>query len=385
MKRTRRVQRGGIFGLGVNDRDGDGFTKLYKAVRNNNLPEVQALLRRGADVNLEYGRFNVTVLHIASKNGNVGIVNELLMKNSNLVYKQTANGAKPIDYAAENCHIEVFKGLADMDNNFNANDLLYRACDRNCLEIVKYLVEEKGADINSIYSEYSTPLIYSIHERKKSIVEYLLEHGADPNLIDPVRNISPLHKAVINRDPDSVELLLEHGADISLRINNRTPLQLAESGPYSSVIIFNILTNWGGVAQPPQNVLNVPEGAENAVFLDPIQEGNNMVNFHGERALENPRYYKESTYRSFSNPKRNPFTRQLINHNTIRRYKARVVPAVQEEPNQAVVPNVAVPNEEDPQPLNNNGRQSPRLPNMPAVGGRKKSRRIRRSKRRVNA
>jgi hypothetical protein len=67
---------------------------------------------------------------------------------------------------------------------------------------------------------------------------------------------------------------------------------------------------------------NLPRNAENAVMMEPIADGNNMVNFQGEYDLG--RYYKKSTYNSFVAPKTNPFTRRAIGIRNVVRYKAKV-------------------------------------------------------------
>jgi hypothetical protein len=65
---------------------------------------------------------------------------------------------------------------------------------------------------------------------------------------------------------------------------------------------------------------NIPAGSANAVMINAISDGNSMVNFQGE--FNRGRYYKKSTYNQFPDPKKNPFSRQLITSKT--NYKARV-------------------------------------------------------------
>jgi hypothetical protein len=78
------------------------------------------------------------------------------------------------------------------------------------------------------------------------------------------------------------------------------------------------------------NVRNVPENATNAVTFEPIQNGNEMVTFHGNLNRPNAqRYYKRSTFNSIatnsrSGLKRNPFTRQNIRPTNVRGYTARI-------------------------------------------------------------
>jgi hypothetical protein len=64
---------------------------------------------------------------------------------------------------------------------------------------------------------------------------------------------------------------------------------------------------------------------ENAITYEPIENGNEMVNFHGEKALG--RYYKKSSFNSFAKNadgvKKNPFTRALIAPGNVKKYTAK--------------------------------------------------------------
>src|SRR5688500_14572066 len=54
----------------------DGSTPLHAAVRDNNLREVEALLKQGASVKAT-SRYNVPVLYHAALNGNATIIDRL--------------------------------------------------------------------------------------------------------------------------------------------------------------------------------------------------------------------------------------------------------------------------------------------------------------------
>ncbi len=74
------------------------------------------------------------------------------------------------------------------------------------------------------------PLAKAIGSGRASIVEVLLEAGADPN-IEIGGEEQPLHAAVAHGHPGIVKLLLGHGAKVDARDSRgRTPLMLALSG-----------------------------------------------------------------------------------------------------------------------------------------------------------
>ena len=71
---------------------------------------------------------------------------------------------------------------------------------------------------------------------------------------------------------------------------------------------------------------NIPKGTLNAVMMDEIVNGNEMVNFHDESKFK--RYYRKKTYNSLSGAegqKKNPFTPDRIIHESdVVRYRANV-------------------------------------------------------------
>src|SRR5207249_982922 len=57
------------------------------------------------------------------------------------------------------------------------------------------------------------PLLSAVLSGQSQIVQALLEHGADPNLVDPRDKVTALMLAVTRKDVDSVRVLLAAGAD----------------------------------------------------------------------------------------------------------------------------------------------------------------------------
>ncbi len=64
----------------------------------------------------------------------------------------------------------------------------------------------------------------------------------------------------------------------------------------------------------------VPNNARNVITNNAIENGNDMVNFHGEYNMG--RYYKRSTYNALR-AKKNPYTRRNIQPQNVRFYRAK--------------------------------------------------------------
>jgi hypothetical protein len=74
--------------------------------------------------------------------------------------------------------------------------------------------------------------------------------------------------------------------------------------------LYEVMT---GTAQPLQTIptVKVPKGQTDIITNQRIQDGMRMIDFLDERDKWH-RYYTEETYDSLETPKRNPFTRELI-------------------------------------------------------------------------
>ncbi|MDR1923934.1 MAG: ankyrin repeat domain-containing protein [Planctomycetaceae bacterium] len=88
------------------------------------------------------------------------------------------------------------------------------------LEVVKYLVEEKHADVNtkSQYNGGITPIFWAARSCSLEFVKYLVEKGADVNMKN-TRGETPLFGAARSGKLAVVKYLIESGADVNLCVN----------------------------------------------------------------------------------------------------------------------------------------------------------------------
>ena len=97
--------------------------------------------------------------------------------------------------------------------DFNQNDIynespLFEAIDQKNLELVKFLVEKCGADIEHREVQHRSPLYVACSGGAMEIALYLLEKGADINAVTLIGR-SALSKACWNGRADFVEMLLK--------------------------------------------------------------------------------------------------------------------------------------------------------------------------------
>ena len=86
------------------------------------------------------------------------------------------------------------------------------------LDKVMNLLGKDPALLEQFSTDGFTPLGLASYFNHKSIVEFLIEHGADVNLhSNNGMKVAPLHSAVANKNLVVAKILLEHGADVNAR------------------------------------------------------------------------------------------------------------------------------------------------------------------------
>lgn len=139
---------------------------------------------------------------------------------------------------------EIINSGIDVNEQVRGSYLLNIACYRGHLETVKLLLD-KGAEINAIAGDGSTPLIQAGNgDKTGEIVALLLEKGADVNAADKT-GMTALGNAIFkictkgeNSRIKVLEILLDHGADFI------TPVSGDKDKGYSWLMIA---ANWNRI------------------------------------------------------------------------------------------------------------------------------------------
>ncbi len=272
----------------INTKNGHGQTPLYIATENNDLTIVDSLLTAGANPNILSLRWdsNVTALENAANLGYAEIVARLLQTPGIDV---NAGGPSPLLSAVLEGHVGIVQQLI-----------------------------AAGADVNDPAMK---PLYFATQRSYPDIVRILIQAGANPNI--KVLGHTPLHIAVGLGDFEIVQALVEGGADRTIRNSfGLTALQTAQALGIPQIV--QLLQEVPAIT-PVQTPLNIPRNSnpENSVQYIPIQEGNELVDFHGESGFG--RYYKRNTYNALPPPKRNPATRRPIAPGNVTYHTAHLV------------------------------------------------------------
>ena len=128
-------------------------------------------------------------------------------------------------------------------------------------------------------------------------VKQHLADGADVNVKDEARGLTPLHFATQNGQKEIVELLIADGADVNAKMNNgMTPLDCSALIPPSSnkTEIVDLLSKHGGEAsgvfgqaiKESEVNLNKEVRGENYLLVDKLGEGQDQGKYHLTRLMK---------------------------------------------------------------------------------------------------
>ena len=220
------------------DDDDDGFRELV-AMLGGERPAIEAtemvefLLDRGADIEAENNRRETPLLRAAEGSRKPDVVRLLLSRGSDVgVYNSRGESA---------CQVATRMGW------LVGTDVMPELCgefriwltngfwqDAAIPDIQREL--DAGADINAQDGKGETPLykVVAWNPYPDTVVEFLLDQGADPNIAERHFGWSPLHRAAEKGQLVSVAVLLGRGADLHAKSGHGyTALHLASRSVYS--------------------------------------------------------------------------------------------------------------------------------------------------------
>ncbi|CAG0895051.1 unnamed protein product [Cyprideis torosa] len=250
-------------GAEVDAKNEDNETPLFIATMENRPSVVEVLIAHGADPNIN-NKSKSTPLHQARSAGTA----ELLIQKGAEVNTKNTLGETPLYFATRNNRHSVVEVLlahgADPNiANHNKESPLHHA---QATETAKLLLEYK-AKVDQRSLDKRTPLFQAIFNGAHSVVEVLLAHEADPNIIDSLGRSSlhwtasaetaellimkgaavnpkdkfgetPLFVATQNDHHSIIEVLLAHGADPNITDSSETsPLHIVKSAEIAQLLI----------------------------------------------------------------------------------------------------------------------------------------------------
>jgi ankyrin repeat protein len=223
----------------VNAAQADGTTALHWAVHWNDVDAAKLLLRAGARPAVT-NRYGASPLSEAAASGSSELVKALLDAGADAKALTTADGETVLMTAARSGNVDAVRLLVDHGADVNAREhykgqtaLMWAAAERHP-EVVKLLLE-RGADwkVRSVDRETKAPklsaassispiprggftaLLFAAREGDVDTVKTMLDAGVDIDYGD-VDNVSALVVAIMNKRYTLAKFLIDRGADVNL-------------------------------------------------------------------------------------------------------------------------------------------------------------------------
>ncbi|KAL4967300.1 ankyrin repeat-containing domain protein [Aspergillus stella-maris] len=225
----------------------DGETPILHAVWWGMYATAQCLLNLGADPAMKTSSTSTdrqdiqTPLYAASRMGLLECVRILLRHHVDPDSTREGNLATPLAIAATNRHLEVCRLLLDhgADPNHPSIDppILSKTCNDDVHKVTPDILElliDRGAKVNAKEEDGETALFYAVRSGQISLVQCLLDHGAEINLW--ARTWCPLFYSV-HAGVGICKLLIERGASIETPSERgTTALLLAAMHEYADIV-----------------------------------------------------------------------------------------------------------------------------------------------------
>lgn len=94
----------------------------------------------------------------------------------------------------------------------------------------------KKCNVNYINKEGETCLNFAVKKGRQEMVEFLINHGAEVNIVNSTDKETALHQAARASQVDIVRTLLENGADPSLKGNKGSPAEVTSNNTIKKMI-----------------------------------------------------------------------------------------------------------------------------------------------------
>lgn len=206
--------------------DAKGNLAIFEAIKHNNLGSFHAIVNKTQNINLLDGN-KESALIVSLKNSNQSMSNALIKLGIDTLLKDK-NGRRPIEIARAKGLKKSLSLLLDvskiknngLDKNFIINTIKFSS--KETLDYItnQYPVKEYLNGSNAITT------VLNVHDivDRSLMLEQLLNNKLSPNG-EPKDTLIPLIEAVRLNDLVSAEYLIDRGADVNiLDVKNSTPL-----------------------------------------------------------------------------------------------------------------------------------------------------------------
>lgn len=194
---------------------------IFEAAQKGDINEVKKQIASGEDVNAK-GEHCSTVLMYALESGNIELC-KWLVEEKGADVNAAYECAEYLDYDEDICGDRFEYSYYA----FKETALSY-AINNGKTDIVHFLINH-NVDINATGNDGETALMLAAEKENTDVVKLLIEKGADINIKD-YKGETALLYAVKNKNLDILKLLIENGADVNAETNETALMRAAKNG-----------------------------------------------------------------------------------------------------------------------------------------------------------
>lgn len=215
------------------------MSNIHDAAQDGHCDVVERLVQSGVNVDSR-DEDDRTPLHWACENGDVRMVNTLLVLQADLDPEDNVGDTPAFLCRDDKTLIAMIEAGADPKLGSEPMDtLLHHAARHGLCVSISMLAKKLGVDVRNGLHE--TALHVAAQESTLKSVNELLSAGADPNAQDSIDE-TPLHRATYSTavraiDPEIAEVLIEAGADVNARnMDGETLLHIVPDDPRDRIV-----------------------------------------------------------------------------------------------------------------------------------------------------
>jgi ankyrin repeat protein len=197
----------------------DGATALYAILNWSRTPDGAVwLLEHGADPNAVFAENGETPLHAVARSWDVRLAEAMVAHGADIA-RRRVDGRTPYAVAELNGNRAVAEWLLAHGASPDLTDVdrLVAACSRGDRATADALLAANPALRTAITDDHYIALHQAAERGDVTALEVMLAAGFDPNRPDPGIGKTALHSAAMSGWPEAVRLLLAHGASVHVR------------------------------------------------------------------------------------------------------------------------------------------------------------------------
>lgn len=217
-----------------------GFAALHFAAFNGDLEMMRMLFEFRPNLQLKNYDGNTPMIMAAKGHQNDAI--KLLVDAGADVNFRASTGATAAHFAASMGYVDTVRylvklGADTMHENCETGTLLHWAAHSGDIDCIGAMLYEFNIPVDAKDAHGGTALFTALFMKKVEAVEFLLEHGADPQITIEGDRSTPLHVAVEHGNSECVKLLLSFGADATAtNAQGETPVVFAKKTKNNSAL-----------------------------------------------------------------------------------------------------------------------------------------------------